>query len=388
MTTDLLAHSRIGASSMHRWAECPGSVRLSAGIPNRSSKYAEEGTEAHEVAAKLLSIQGIDLSKVDLEMLEAVEVYTDAVMADSVGCKLLVEHRFDLTSIHPGLFGTCDAIIFDEKNKTLKVYDYKHGAGIPVEVFEDGKGNPQLMYYGLGALLSTSFPCDTVELVIVQPRCPHSKGVIRRWSCPSIDLLDFAADLKEFAMKTEAPDAVLVPGDHCRFCPASGICPAIKNKAQVMAKQVFSTPATVGVDLYEPAKLSEVLGWLPVLDSWIKSVRDFAYAEVESGKVIPGWKLVEKRKTRKWTDEIKITQYLESEFPMSARDFYEHSLKSVAQVEKFLHKKQHEKLIPFITAASSGTTLVSSDDPRPEVKVMELKKAEFLKLSEEADLLS
>ena len=39
---------------MYRWATCPGSVRLSKGIPNRSSKYAQEGTDAHEWAAKIL----------------------------------------------------------------------------------------------------------------------------------------------------------------------------------------------------------------------------------------------------------------------------------------------------------------------------------------------
>lgn len=373
---------------MYRWATCPASVRLSAGIESRSSKYAEEGTAAHDLAAKILLDPNTDVSTVDPEMLLAVRVYVNAVL-ETPGEKKLIEHRFDLSSIHPGLFGTCDAIIFDERNKTLRVYDYKHGAGIPVEVVEDGEPNSQLAYYGLGALLSTGFLAEFVELVIVQPRCPHPDGPIRRHSFPSFELLDFAADLKEAALKTEDENAPIIPGDHCRFCPANAICPGVKNKAQILAKMAFSPVEPVAggaVTPYDPAKLSEALEWLPVLEAWVRNVRDFAYSEATSGKVIPGWKLVEKRKTRKWADENRAAEFLSKEFPSSVELLFERSLKSPAQIEKVLHKKQHEKFESLIVSQSSGTTLVPATDARPEVKVMELKKTEFERLAQEADL--
>jgi hypothetical protein len=71
-------HSRIGASSMHRWATCPGSVRLSKDMPNISSSYAEEGTRAHELAELILTGKDVP-GDVDPEMLEAVMVYVDAI---------------------------------------------------------------------------------------------------------------------------------------------------------------------------------------------------------------------------------------------------------------------------------------------------------------------
>ena len=40
-------HSPIGASKAKQWMACPGSRRMQAGIPNRSSEYAQEGTQAH-----------------------------------------------------------------------------------------------------------------------------------------------------------------------------------------------------------------------------------------------------------------------------------------------------------------------------------------------------
>ena len=49
-------------------------------------------------------------------------------------------------------------------------------------------------------------------------------------------------ELIDYAKATEDPHAPLVPGDHCRFCPAggAGICPALKDKANAVAAQVFA----------------------------------------------------------------------------------------------------------------------------------------------------
>lgn len=388
----LPAHSKIGASSMHRWSVCPGSVKLCSGIPNRTSKYAEEGTEAHDLASFRLMEGCYDKhpSAEDDEMLDAVEVYVNFVEELAKGSTLYVEHKFDLSGVYPGLFGTADAVVYQPGTKTLHVIDYKHGAGIPVEVSEfnsDGLevGNDQLMYYAVGALVTLKLQVERVILTIVQPRAPHKDGPIRSWETTPAVLLDFTSDLVDFAKQTEKPDAKLLPGDHCRFCPAAGICPEIENKATELAKEAFSpVESSTNID-YE--RIGKLLNWLPVLEGWVKGVRDFAYSEAEHGKKIPGWKLVAKRATRKWTDEVKISRFLESEFPQTAREFYTRDLKSPAQIEKILATNQHAKLLPYLTAVSSGNTLVVEADKREEVATLSASEA-FTQIGTEADLFS
>lgn len=366
----MAAHSKIGASSMHRWSKCPGSVRLSQGVPSRTSAHAEEGTLAHEIAAKML-IDGHESAKgTDPEMLGHLFGYIEEIERLRVqrGCELRVEHRFNLDNIYPGAFGTADAVVFNPNTKTLHVVDLKYGAGVPVEV----ANNPQLMFYGLGALLSTGYPAETVEMVIVQPRCPHPDGPVRRWSIDAVDLVDFAADLVKYAKATEAPDAPLTPGGHCRWCPAAGICPSIKAKAQALAKVEFSPALS-----YDPKVLAETLHWLPILEGWAKDTREFAYGEAEHGRTPPGWKLVEKRATRKWaTNPEAATEALRTLFIVDDADIFEPAkLKSPAEIEKLVGKANFKKAESIVVKESSGYTLAPEADKRPAVR--KDAKAEF-----------
>ena len=348
------AHSKIGASSMSRWIKCPGSVRLSKDIPNVSSPYAEEGTLAHEKAADILTGKSVKFESEDME--EAVQTYVDYVLTVSHLQKFWIEHRFDLSNLHPGLFGTADAVVYNEKRKTLYVIDYKHGMGIPVEV----ENNPQLMYYALGALMSFNLPCETVEIVVVQPRCFHPDGPIRKQAISAFKLLDFAADLITYAKATEDENAPIVSGDHCKFCPAAGVCPELHKKSITAAKEEFMPALS-----YDPKKLSETLALIPMIKDWCNSVHEFAYNEANAGRIPPGWKLVEKRATRKWKNEEEIPSVLIKDFCLSDHQIFKRSLNSVAQIEKLLPKGEKEKLSPFYASESSGTTLVSDSDKRP-----------------------
>lgn len=362
-------HSKIGASSMYRWSACPGSVRLCEGIESKSSVHAAEGNVAHDVAEDLLlgcpspvvgevaKEAGHDIA-ITAEMLEAVSIYVAFVRGlVGPGDVLHIERSFDLSAIHPGCFGTADCVIWKPKEKRLIVVDYKHGAGIPVEA----AGNPQLRYYGLGALLETKYPAETVELVIVQPRCEYAGGAIRSEVIDAIDLLDFAADLKDYALATEKPDAPLVPGDHCRFCPAAPTCSALRDKAQEVAKLEFSFDLS-----YDPQKLKLALDSREVIKAWLKALDEFAYAEAEAGRMPPGYKLVAKRPTRKWRSEGEVVQRLQEVGIQQAVMFETPALKSPAQLEKVVDKKL---LADMIISESSGHTLVPESDKRPPVKV-------------------
>ena len=381
MSEITIAHSKIGASSYSRWSTkhggCPGSVRMSEGCESIESEYAKEGTHAHGVAAQILEKYFFGTEPMggwlaaSKEMHEAVKVYTDFIKSEALKSKakaqsgmILIEHRFDLSSVYPGLFGTADAIIYFPEEKRLLVADYKHGAGIAVDVEE----NLQLQYYGLGALLSTGFPCDTVELAIIQPRCEHEDGQIRRWKFSSIDILDFAADLASDAAATADPQAPLNPGKHCRFCPAAPTkCPAIREKSIQTAQLVFKEQVA-----YEPEKLAQALAAIPSIESWIKNVREFAYREAAKGNLPPGYKVVAKRATRKWkAPEEEIVKYMQSATKRDVSEFYERKLKTPAQMEKLCSKQIGEQLRNMIESVSSGYNLVPEADPRPAAKMVQ-----------------
>lgn len=355
---------------MYRWAACPGSIRLSKGIPNRSSVYAQEGTDAHEWASKVLLHQCAVDDIPTADMTDAVLVYLNEV-------------RRIMANLEPGV---------------LYVIDYKHGAGIAVEV----TGNPQLRYYALGSLVSQKgtdrllvehkfdltaiYPglygtadaviqpgehICAVEMVIVQPRCPHPDGPVRRERIDAIELMDFATELIDYAKATEDPNAPITPGDHCRFCPASGanVCPALRAKADAVAAQVFAPGLP-----YDPANLADTLRWVNVLEAWLKNVREFAYAEAEAGRAIPGYKLVEKRATRQWRNLATAEQACRKLGLGELEMYGEPSLQSPAQIEKVLTARKLKPadrkaaLEPLVEMRSSGHTLVEESDKRPAAK--------------------
>lgn len=354
-----VVHSELGASSYERWGSCPGSVRLSRDIPKKTSSYAEEGSLAHDIAAKILLNPKHLIGGVEEETLNAILTYVNfiQILREHEPDFEAVEQKLDLSQYHPKLFGTADYVCYYKNDKTLHVVDYKHGAGVAVEV----ENNSQLMYYGLGALHMNKFPIRRIILTIVQPRCYHVAGPIRHWQTDPMTMLEFSAALIDDANKTEKPDASLNPGDHCRWCPASAVCPEIHKNAIVAAQEAF-TPATS----YDPEKLAATLLKLDQIEAWAKSVRSFAYSEAEAGRIPPGFKLVDKRATRKWKDGVEVSTLVDA-LDLAASDCHEIKFKSPAQIEKIITKAQKPMLDSLTLKESSGKNLVPISDDRPEV---------------------
>ena len=251
-----------------------------------------------EVDALALIGQELNGHTVDAEMADGVQVYLDAVRAElEPGDLLLVEQHFSLDRLHPPgeMFGTADAVIYKPALRRLVVFDLKYGAGVPVEA----EGNPQARYYGLGACMALADrPVTEVEIIIVQPRAPHPAGPVRRETISAFDLLEWSADLVEAAERTFDPEAALVPGAWCQFCPAAGICPALRERALATAQIEFAAaplpsppdPACLSAD-----QVGRLLTAADLVELWIRALRAHAHAELEAGRTIPGWKLVPKR---------------------------------------------------------------------------------------------
>jgi hypothetical protein len=380
-------HAELSASSAERWLSCGGSVALSRGLPNVSSSYAAAGTAAHYIAAyeqgfadstpwnarrwlgKTALVEGHEIA-IDEGLLDAVQEFLDYIVEhEKPGDQAFVEQSFTpaMKKLHPKFGGSTDRVMWRASERLLRVYDYKHGAGVPVDVDD----NKQLKYYALGALLSNpQWNAEDVELVIAQPRCDHEQGRIRSYRFKAMELLDYAADLIEGARRTEEFGADLVPSEKaCKWCPAAAAnkCPALEKHTQALALADFTA---VGVEKYSKDQIAEFLRMAPLVEARISAVREFAYNRVCAGEDFPGFKLVEKRATRKWKDEEAATLAF-SKVPgaLTAPE-----LRSPAQIEKLVGKKKFAPLAEaHVEKISSGYTLASSDDPRPPAHVAVLE---------------
>jgi hypothetical protein len=87
---------------------------------------------------------------------------------------------------------------------------------------------------------------------------------------------------------------------------------------------------------------------------------------MESGAKLPEYKLVAKRAIRQWTDEDKAKVALFA-LGLDESEVMETLLLSPAKVEKVLKKRKIALPADVVVAISSGNTLASADDPRPEV---------------------
>lgn len=403
-------HAKLSASACERWSSCPGSIRMIAGLPGTSSVYAAEGTAAHTLAEqcvnngrdaaeyvdRVVDVEGQKFT-VDEEMAEAVQVYLDYVRADLIrdGVEWEVEARLDnLQNLHPDLGGTADFSAYDPATKHLTVVDYKHGRGVAV----DAEHNLQELTYALGvATRYHNRGLAGVKLVIVQPRCPHPVGRIRAWDIDAVTLLEFSADLVDAAKKTEAPDAPLSAGEHCKFCPAAGFCPALRDRALQSAMADFAndgSPILPDPVKFKPEQLSSALREVDLVEDWCRRVRELGHHEAEAGRCPPGFKLVGTRPTRKWKDEQAARDYLAMSLEVEPEHMLtEPNFRSPAQMESVLKehyglkgKKAGEAIVSQVIKSSSGTVLAPADDPREAVRPEAAN--EFSVVTDEQDMLA
>jgi hypothetical protein len=333
-----------------------------------------EGAAPRDFLGQTAVAEGYEFT-IDEEMVSAVEEYVAYVSStEQVGDEGTMEQSFTtaMRKLHPKFGGSTDYVRWRAKERLLEIMDYKHGAGVPVDVDD----NKQLKYYALGALLSNpQWNAETVKLTIVQPRCDHEQGRIRSYGFPAIDLVDYAADLVAAAKATEEFGADLNPSKKaCRFCPANfaNKCPAIEKATQEIVAASFDM---LEPEKYSLAQIAEFLEKAPLVEARISALREFAYQRACAGETIPGFKLVDKRATRKWKDEDAAKK----QFVGVPGALTEPELRSPAQLEKLLGKKRFGHYTDLVEKQSSGHTLVPDSDNRPSVATAQLTDFEVVK---------
>jgi hypothetical protein len=361
-------HSNIvGGSTAKRVINCPGSVALVQKMPPKpSSKYADEGTLLHNVMAELImSEEPPDYylgTRYEDQILtpELVEekIWPALRALDIIDpeqkMEIEAETRVGFGDLLPNVFGSTDLI--GRLGNRAVVLDWKFGDGVMVEVEE----NPQLMFYAAAAMRTPeaqwAFEGVTeIEMVIVQP--PE----IRRWVTTPERIAKFELELVQAVKQAEKPDAKLAVGDHCRWCAAKPICPKMTGAVDRALK--------VQLDNLDAPKISVYLKNADMLEDWIKDLRALALQMLESGAKLPEYKLVAKRAIRSWSDEEKAKVALFA-YGLTESEVMETAVVSPAKAEKALKKRKLGLPEDLVVAISSGNTLASVDDPRPEVMLL------------------
>lgn len=379
-----IKHALLGASSAARWIACTPSAQATANLPDKETKYASEGTQAHELCEKALRYKlakweaGIPFDllsdwaqqSMPTEMFNAVCRYTSFIHDLWVGfpCRpgVFIEQEVDVSRWVPQGFGTCDCLLIGDG--ILHIIDFKYGQGVPV----NPEHNPQLMYYALGAyaLFEGIEEVSTVRLSTVQPRMQEEP---QTWEISLADLLTWAREVlqpaAEMAWKGEG---VYHPGGHCRFCKAYPSCRAWQKQYGPLA----------GFEPYpEPATLSdEELGeWLQKLEGlavYARDLEEYAQQALMEGRALPGWKLVQGRSTRKWTDQDAAFRQMQADGIDEAM-LYTRTPITLTVAEKMIGKKKFaETMSAFITRAPGAPKLAQASDPRPAYDRLEGFKPE------------
>ncbi|ADR51964.1 hypothetical protein CKC_01065 [Candidatus Liberibacter solanacearum CLso-ZC1] len=384
-------HAFLSASSSHRWLKCPIAPTLESKIPQTTSSYALEGTFAHNLLAHCLE-KGVDAETfanrkitfendtriVDAEMASSVQMACEYVRSFSGNLLSETEVPLEPFTTEKGATGTADIIIFN--NKHWVIADFKYGAGVPV----NPEHNPQLMLYALGALhqYGDIFGSpETVTLTIIQPRI-RAGSPLQEWTISSEELREKAKEFQakgKHALSLKGKRAIPqnvygVDEDACRFCRAKTRCPALSR--HVLLETIRDPKSGCEVDL------SKAYSSLPLIEQYIKALKEEVFKRLSEGEEVKGYQLVEGRKgNRTFKDIEQATEYLTGVLGDKA---FKKILLSPKEVEQFrkdqtLSSDVWEELQELITRGDGKPVIAPRDIP-PVPRIQKAEISDFASL--------
>jgi hypothetical protein len=374
-------HAILSPSSADRWLHCTRSAKLELEFSEKESDAAVEGTAAHALcehkvkkALKQRSHRPVSAYDSD-EMEELTDAYRDYVLEqltlERQNCpdaQVFIGTRLDLTSYVPGSFGTCDCLIVSDEK--LHIIDFKYGQGVLVEA----KENPQMKLYALGALdiYDGLYDFKEVAMTIFQPRREN----VSTWTETVEELRRWAEEeLKPKAELADAGEGKFCSGDWCLFCKAAVKCRARAQAKLELAKQEFSLPPIITDE-----EIEEILPRLPDLTKWANDIMSYATdAALNHGKQWKGFKVVEGRSVRKYSDEDAVIKAAKD---AGYTDIFKMSLITLTEMEKLMGKKKFKETLGGLVVKPQGKpTLVPDSDKRSAITENDAK-SDFKKITE------
>lgn len=371
MTGNERAHAKLSCSGAHRWMNCPGSVKLSEGFPDKGSIYADEGTLAHEAGEALIDTGEIPQEHIDKidkfyadnpeldystqEMLEDVKEYADFVNREYAKERevdpepmLRTEMRVDLTRWIPDGFGTSDVVIV--RWGKLHIIDLKYGKGVKVSAVD----NPQLRLYALGALaaLDEEYHINDVQMTIYQPRT----GNISEDFITADDLYSWGANVVKPAADLAISDyAPISTGEWCTFCPARKVCKGRAEKYTALRSYMAKTTLSAG-------EIAEILNLADGLVKWVEDIKSGAIERIQGGDTLPGWKVVEGTSRRRFTikDNDIIERCVKAGFVREK--VMTVKAKGITDLEKLMGKERFQEVFGDSVEKPAGKPTLAVDE--------------------------
>lgn len=374
-------HALLGPSNAYQWAACPPSARLSEGLPDTGSEAAKEGTLAHELAELKLRnyFHSVDFGKRKLaaavkklkenplwddEMMGYTDDYMDYVKAAALSFPaeptVAIEKKVDISEYVPECFGTADCLLIG--SGTIHVIDFKYGKNPSGRV--EAENNLQMQLYALGAWTASRmlYRVDRIRMSIVQPRLPDG---ITEWEIPLEKLLETGEWIRERAQLAWKGEGEYHPDEKtCRFCRAKSRCRA---RAEKNIELAFAPAKGKLPPLISNEEMGKYLLQGQDVAKWLSDLQDCALRECLAGHEVPGWKAVEGRSTRKWTDmDAAFGRLIES--GINAAVLWERKPVTLAQIEKIVGKKDFAECVGgYVVKEPGKPALVQESDNRPAI---------------------
>lgn len=365
-------HYEHGGSNAARDINCPGNRALQVGLPktNSASIHTANGTLLHDCLEDMLLSDNPN-PRDYIGKAETIDGFDVEVTAEDVADKLIplwdawlkLREQYGLTEWEPEVHvrwsdkigGHADFIACSPD--TVVIGDWKTGMGVSVSPENSAQGQFYAMCGRFNSAATDMFEGRSRVVVAILQPSRDGGDALKTWETTPEGLDDFQREYLAAVEMSEAPGARIETGSHCAFCPAAAICPK-KTGAALRALQM------------DPEKLdtlAESLAMVDEIKAWCTTVEATAYAQLDAGAPVPGWKLVPKRATEKWVDEETALKALRRIMGGKKKIVVE-KLLTPAQMRKAAKTAGKEVDLTELTVKnSSGNTIAPESDKRDAV---------------------
>ncbi len=363
---------------------CSGQPALAKDCPRSSNAAAEWGTHCHEMSeeqlANFLAGKPMTFDHIqDHEKRDVVQGYCEFVInkvyanfirgADK--SEAFIEAQ--VVIVDGSVYGTADFVVLrDFKGvRDACVVDLKTGFNDVVV-----PQNKQFANYAVG--VKKKFNVNgTIRAIGYLPRIREREVPYEQWVITPEELNKWEADINAKASSALAilqgnAEPVYNAGDHCRWCPAEGKCPARNALLQVDAGAellsdlvtaetfVAQVPPPTALSIEQRARLYAVKDQI---EAYLASVESLLIADAQAGAEVPGHKLVLSSTRRGWIKGSEET-IAEELITRGVDDPWQKKIITIGEVERKLGKGK----IDDLTEMSTPTVLlVKESDKRAAI---------------------